>query len=209
MLGKKSALWSANIVWSVFKALRGKEWIQMLSKAENHLYLWSILSKKITPDSDQTFRSNYELHQLQRRGDHIQGHWKNVISNAVSSLKVKVAQLSPTLYDPMDYTVHGILQARIPEWVAYPFCSGSSQPRNRTRVSCIAGVFFTTKATRKAQVYPITHESNHHILYSSVPWISRCYFFSCGFKKRTLILGRSSWSWKIESQGLLLFTFLW
>ena len=31
-----------------------------------------------------------------------------------------------TLYDPMDYTVYGILQARILEWVAYPFSSGSS-----------------------------------------------------------------------------------
>ena len=84
--------------------------------------------------------------------------------------EVKVAQSCPTLCNPMDYTVHGILQARIlewvvfpfsrvsnpglphcrqilyqlshqgssriPEWVAYPFSSGSSQPRNQTRVSC-------------------------------------------------------------------------
>ena len=55
------------------------------------------------------------------------------------SLKVKISQLCPTLCDPMDYTVHGILQARILEWVAFPFSRGSSQPRNRTRVSCIAG----------------------------------------------------------------------
>ena len=34
--------------------------------------------------------------------------------------KVRVAQLCPTLYDPTDYTVHGILQARILEWVAFP-----------------------------------------------------------------------------------------
>ena len=40
--------------------------------------------------------------------------------------------------------VCGILQARILEWVAFPFCRGSSQPRNRTRVSCIAGGFFTS-----------------------------------------------------------------
>ena len=44
--------------------------------------------------------------------------------------EVKVAQLCPTLCDPMGYTVHGILQARILEWVAYSFSSGSSQPRN-------------------------------------------------------------------------------
>ena len=35
-------------------------------------------------------------------------------------MKVKVTQSSPTLCDPMDYTVHGILQARILEWVAFP-----------------------------------------------------------------------------------------
>ena len=44
--------------------------------------------------------------------------------------KVKVTQLCPTLCDPMDYTVHGILQARILEWVAFPFSRGSSQPRD-------------------------------------------------------------------------------
>ena len=52
-------------------------------------------------------------------------------------MKVKVAQPCPTLCDPMDYTVHGILQARILEWVAISFSRGFS--RNRTSVSCIAG----------------------------------------------------------------------
>ena len=47
------------------------------------------------------------------------------------------------LSDPMDYTVHGILQARILEWVAFPFSSQSSQPRDGTGVSCIAGGFST------------------------------------------------------------------
>ena len=58
-----------------------------------------------------------------------------------STTIVKVVQLCPTLCDPMDYTVHGILQARILEWVAFPFSRGSSQPRDRTQVSCIAGRF--------------------------------------------------------------------
>ena len=40
---------------------------------------------------------------------------------------VKVTQWCPTLCDPMVYTVHGILQARILEWVAFPFSRGSSQ----------------------------------------------------------------------------------
>ena len=57
---------------------------------------------------------------------------------------VKVTQSCPTLCNPMDYTVHGILQARILEWVAVPFTRGSSQPRDRTQVSHIAGGFFTS-----------------------------------------------------------------
>jgi len=57
-------------------------------------------------------------------------------------VKVKVAQSCMTLCDPMDYTVHGILQARILEWVAFSFSRGSSQPRGRTQVSCIADGFF-------------------------------------------------------------------
>ena len=47
-------------------------------------------------------------------------------------VKVKFTQLSPTLCEAMDYTVHRILQARILEWVACPFPRGSSQPRDRT-----------------------------------------------------------------------------
>ena len=48
-------------------------------------------------------------------------------------VKVKVAQSCLTLCDPMDYTIHGILQARIWEWLAVPFSRGSSQPRDRPR----------------------------------------------------------------------------
>ena len=65
---------------------------------------------------------------------------------------VKVAQLCPTLCNLMDYTVHGILQARILTWVAFPFSRGSSQSRDQTQVSCIAGGFFTSLATRDAHV---------------------------------------------------------
>ena len=48
------------------------------------------------------------------------------------------------------YTVPGILQGRILEWVAFPFSGGSSQPRDRIQVSHIAGRFFTSWATREA-----------------------------------------------------------
>ena len=65
--------------------------------------------------------------------------------------EVKVTQSCPTLCEPMDYTVQAILQARILEWGAYPFPSGSSQPRNQTGVSCMVGGFFTNCATKEAQ----------------------------------------------------------
>ena len=67
-------------------------------------------------------------------------------------VKVKVAQSCLTLCDPMDYTVHGILQARILEWVAFPFSRGSSQPRDRTQVSHIVGGFFTSWATTQTNL---------------------------------------------------------
>ena len=70
-------------------------------------------------------------------------------------MKVKVAQSCLTLCDPMDhkYRVHGILQARILEWVAFPFSRQSSQSRNQTQVSHIAGGFLTSWTTREAQEY--------------------------------------------------------
>ena len=52
---------------------------------------------------------------------------------------------------PPGTLVHGTLQARILEWVAFPFSRGSCQPRDRTQVSRIAGGFFTSLGTREAQ----------------------------------------------------------
>ena len=65
-----------------------------------------------------------------------------------------VTQLCPTLFDPLDCSplrssVHGILQARILEWVAVPSSRGSPQHRDRTGVSCIAGGFLTIRVTRE------------------------------------------------------------
>ena len=66
---------------------------------------------------------------------------------------MKVAQSCLTLFDPMDSIVHGILQARRLEWVAFPFSRGSSQPRDQAQVSCIVGGFFASWAMREAQEY--------------------------------------------------------
>ena len=68
----------------------------------------------------------------------------------------EVAQSCLTLCYPVDCSppgssVHGILQARILEWVAIPFSSGSSQPRDRTQVSRIVGRCFNLWATREVR----------------------------------------------------------
>ena len=74
------------------------------------------------------------------------------------------------------YTVHGILKARILEWVVFPFFRGSSEPRDRTQISHTAGRFFLSWATGKAkntgvgstallQWIFLTQESNHGLLH--------------------------------------------
>jgi len=72
----------------------------------------------------------------------------------------EVTQLCPTLCNPVDcslpgFSVHGIFQARILEWVAISFSRGSSWPRGRTQVSCIVGRRFTLWVTREAHYYKI------------------------------------------------------
>ena len=79
---------------------------------------------------------------------------QNVSFSTLNSL-CEVAQSCPTLCDPMDCklpasSVRGIFQARVLEWVAISFSRGSSQPRDQTQVSCIAGRCFTIWATREA-----------------------------------------------------------
>ena len=71
-----------------------------------------------------------------------------------------VAQSYLTLYDPTGCSlpgssVHGILQARILEWIAVPFSGGSSWPRDQTQVSCIAGRLFTFWDTQKTFQWPM------------------------------------------------------
>ena len=68
---------------------------------------------------------------------------------------VLVAQSCPTLCNPTNcsppsFSVHGILQTRILEWISIPFSRRTSQPRDQTLVSCLAGRFFTVWATGKS-----------------------------------------------------------
>ena len=97
---------------------------------------------------------------------------------------------------PMDCTLHGTLQARVLEWVAFPFSRGSSKPRDQTQVSCIAGRFFTSWATRKPkntgvgslsllqQIFP-TQELNQGLLHGR--WI----FYQLSYEG-------SPWTWYVS-----------
>ena len=91
------------------------------------------------------------------------------------------------LCDVVDYTAPGILLARILEWVAVPFSQASSQPRDQTQVSCIAGRFFTNWASGKPKntgvgslslfqgIFP-TQESNGGLLHCRrffTNWVTR------------------------------------
>ena len=71
------------------------------------------------------------------------------LSNSLLSIRLFAVRLC----DPMDYTVHGNLQARMLEWVVFPFSKGSSPPRDWTQVSRIVGEFFTSWATRETWKY--------------------------------------------------------
>ena len=89
----------------------------------------------------------------------------------------KLLQSCLTLCDPTDCSppgssVHGILQARIVEWAAIPFCRGSSQPRDQTHVSCTEGRFFTIWASRR--VDSLGYDSaikNKELMPSTAPWM--------------------------------------
>ena len=84
-------------------------------------------------------------------------------------MKLLITQSCPTLCNPMDSnlsgsSVHGILQARVLEWVAIPFSRGSSQPRDHTQVSCIG----------RQILYHLSHQG-------SPPWASTICYSKCQF----------------------------
>ena len=87
---------------------------------------------------------------------------KEFTTDLIFRIVVLVAQSCLTLCDqvssPPGVSVHGILQARILEWVAISFSRESSQPRDWTQVSCTAGRFFAIWATREAQYSFFTNQ---------------------------------------------------
>ena len=107
-------------------------------------------------------------------------------------VEVKVAQSCLTLCDPMDYLARGILQARILEWVAFPFSRRSSWPRNQTGAFCIADGFFTNWANDK----PRQHiEKQRHHFANKGPY-SQSYGFSSSRVCMWDLDHKEGWAWK-------------
>ena len=109
----------------------------------------SILAWRIPGTEEPGWLLSMESHRVRY-------HWSNLVAAtaaaAVSDIykQSEVAQSCPTLCDPVDFSppgssVHGILQERILKWVVISSSRRSSQPRNRTCVSCIADRLFTTE----------------------------------------------------------------
>ena len=93
----------------------------------------------------------------------INGTYLNIVKAIYDRKENEVAQSCLTLWDPMDCSlpgssVHGILKARVLQWVAISFSRGSFQTRDRTWVSCIASGHFTVWATR--EVIHFKHTAN-------------------------------------------------
>ena len=105
--------------------------------------------------------------------------------------KLQGTQSCLPLGDPMDRTVHRILQTRILEWVAFPFSRGSSQPRDRTQVSCTAGGI----------LYQLSHKGSPRILECIA------YPFSRGSSQPrnqtgvSFITGRFFTNWAVKMKG--------
>ena len=131
----------------------------------------------------------------------------------------------PTPCDPVDcslpgYFVHGILQARILEWVAISFSRGSSWPRYHTRVSCIAGRFFTIWTTRKAHLCmhvsilpqtPLPSRLPHNIEQSSMCYtVSPCWLSILKIAEDMENLNCNCWggcgrNWQIRINAYILY----
>ena len=157
--------------------------------SSSQLKLISLLISKVTPPSPGCFIVRFWGVELGTFSEE-----EPYCATCVSSRgEVKVTQSCLTLCNLTVYTVHEILQAWILEWVAVPFSTGSSQPRDRTQVSCIAGGFFPSWATRAAE------RLSSNLLPPQIRQLDSLYFAS---------FSRNSFSLAIKKGHLIFHAFL-
>ena len=126
-------------------------------------------------NSDRLYFLGFQIHcgwWLQPWNWKILAPWKKICD------KWKWKSLSRV---PMDYTVQGILPARILKWVAAPFSRGSSQSKDRTQVSHIVGEFFMSWATGETHVETQT------------PGLFACFWLRDVWYIPSYLLFKSSW----------------
>ena len=137
----KSNLLSVGNMWKVWKGCTSfiqTECACVLFRTGFHVVKLNSLISSVLVTIDSLMQTN------SNPGKTVSETLMSLVTN-----NLKVAQSCPTLCDPMNYTVHGILQARMLEWVAVAFSRGSSQPRDWTQIPCIAGRFFTSEPPGK------------------------------------------------------------
>ena len=113
---------------------------------QKHLAIHRITNLKATWSR---FTQNFSMHLMCCLKIH---SYLNMLFFVVQSLSHIGLFCDPMNCNPLDFSVHGIFQARILEWVVISFSKGSSQPRDWTSVtciSCIAGIFFTNELPGK------------------------------------------------------------
>ena len=116
------------------------------------LMLSSLYILDINPLLDISF-ANQHLWVFIVNSHSLEPYWNNALR---SVFKVKVAQSCPTLYSPWN----SLQASRTLEWMAFPFSRGSSQPRDQTQVSHVAGGFFTSWSLQRGLFYQISGDTS-------------------------------------------------
>ena len=146
-------------MFGLVRKLRGMTSVEILRKSGSLMeFSWEVVMQET-----KSWNWHLNIKAFQSRLYIPKNHWKDYgkinikcCSFTIHFMKEsEVAQLGRTLCDPMNCSppgssVHGIIQARTLEWVAFPFSRGSSRPRDQIQVSRIAGRFFSIWATREA-----------------------------------------------------------
>ena len=137
---------------------------RLLWSGRNQLFSshhWSILDLwPVTPLKETKQKWTFCL--FEGWGKELQNWWKRYKELNNGNIRkytyLNESESCSVLSDSLVDLVQGILQAKILEWVAFPFSRGSSQPRDRTQVSHIAGRFFTSWAPREAHQNELGHK---------------------------------------------------
>ena len=153
---------SATCCHSKWRPHVARAWFSLSWKLAQ-LFLETIVQAKENMPLESLWPDSNPLHTITNTFENIycKNSWKLILLNEENTMKCEseseVAQSSPILCDPMDFSlpgssVHGIFQAVVLEWIAISFSRESSLLRDQTQVSCIAGRLLTIWAIREVAI---------------------------------------------------------